>query len=1155
MATKEYELLFKLTAALGSNFSSTFQTAVNSANQLQSTMKALNTTAGKIDAYTKQQSAIEKNRVKIDELTKANEKLRSECGEDQKALEAIQPKIDANNTKISRLTESIGKQEQYLNRLGTELKEAGVNTDKLAQENERLTKTYKELGNAQAEVDRLTAAQEKNREAINKTRADLAKTVGVVAGMGAALYKGAVEPAIKFESAFVGMKKTVDGTEAELAEISNQFREMSKVIPASTTELFGVAEAAGQLGIKTDNIVDFTKVMVDLGQTTNLSATEAATELARFANVTGMSQKDFTKLGSVVVDLGNNFATTEADIVAMGTRLAGAGSLIGLSNSQIMGFSAALSSVGIEAEAGGSAFSKLMKRIKLSTELNTKDAKKDLADFGKVVGMTGAEFSTMFKKDAAGALNSFISGLSNMNEEGVSAIAVLDEMGFKEVRLSDTLLRAQNAHELFNDAIGMADTAWANNSALIDEANKRYVTTESQLATLKNTFGDIAISIGTVLLPPLNEAIGKIAEFTSGIATFAKENPEVVAKILKMGASLAGLAIGGQAVKLGYQEISGGILTVQTALAKFKLSHAQAAAEAMTGGAKISKLGKSLTGYFGGIKNALGGVDNAVSKFDFAKKLMGEFDAGSLGQVIQYGLSGVASNILSPFKAIGGLASGVTSKGLSKLSGILETFGKTKVGSFGKSVGGFFKSMGSSVGAWGKNVGGVFKSLGGTIGAVLKGPLGGLGSMFGGLFGKVMPIIAIISLLSAFLVKLSGGDISAFLEPLKAAFEQIQPVLQGVGEQFIKLGKDLLPMLADAAQKLMPLFGQLVSGLLPALMEVVKSIVPIVMELARTLLPAIIGVITELAPLLTDVITNVLPIITDILGALLPVITQLVKDILPIVVDVIGAILPLISQLIQAALPMLMSLLQALMPVITMLAEIFSSVLGGAISAIKPILDGLITILKGIIAFVTGVFTGNWSQAWEGIKNIFGGVFGSLVELVKAPFRIIISAVNGVIGGLNKLAIPDWVPGIGGKGINIPLIPTFATGSNYTPDTFIAGDPGPNAELVTNARGRKVFTAAQTSQIMQNINAAQRITQAIATPAPAVTVNTPASGAVSGGAQDVKLTVNYSPQITVNGNNPADLAGQLQNSENRVRQIFAEELRNFMEAQRRMKYA
>src|SRR5690606_23181063 len=157
------------------------------------------------------------------------------------------------------------------------------------------------------------------------------------------------------ESAFAGVEKTVDATEEELNALKKGIRDMAKEIPATTTEISKVAEAAGQLGIETDSILSFTRVMIDLGETTNLSAEEAATTLARFANVTKMSQKDFDKLGATIVDLGNNFATTEAEIAQMGMNLASAGTQIGMSQSDIMALATALSSVGLEAQAGGTA--------------------------------------------------------------------------------------------------------------------------------------------------------------------------------------------------------------------------------------------------------------------------------------------------------------------------------------------------------------------------------------------------------------------------------------------------------------------------------------------------------------------------------------------------------------------------------------------------------------------------------------------------------------------------------------------------------------------------------------------------------------------------------------------------------------------------------
>jgi TP901 family phage tail tape measure protein len=170
-----------------------------------------------------------------------------------------------------------------------------------------------------------------------------------IVGVGAA----AIKTSIDFESAFAGVVKTVDATEGELAQLEQGILEMSKELPASASEIAQVAEAAGQLGIRTEDILSFTRTMIDLGETTNLSADQAATALARFANIVQMPQDQFDKLGSTVVELGNKLATTEAEIVEMGLRIAGAGEQVGMTEAQIMALAGALSSVGIEAEAGG----------------------------------------------------------------------------------------------------------------------------------------------------------------------------------------------------------------------------------------------------------------------------------------------------------------------------------------------------------------------------------------------------------------------------------------------------------------------------------------------------------------------------------------------------------------------------------------------------------------------------------------------------------------------------------------------------------------------------------------------------------------------------------------------------------------------------------
>lgn len=213
---------------------------------------------------------------------------------------------------------------------------------------------------------------------INKTSDVLQKAGNSAQNIGTSLTHGVTIPiagavtavttaAVKWESAFAGVKKTNDeivdsngNIVYSYSDLEKGLRDLAKELPASHEEIAGVAEAAGQLGIQTDNVVSFTKTMIDLGESTNMSAETAATSFARFANITQMSQKDFERLGAVVVDLGNNLATTESEITEMGLRLAGAGKQVGMSQAEIMSFAAALSSVGIEAEAGGTAFSKVM---------------------------------------------------------------------------------------------------------------------------------------------------------------------------------------------------------------------------------------------------------------------------------------------------------------------------------------------------------------------------------------------------------------------------------------------------------------------------------------------------------------------------------------------------------------------------------------------------------------------------------------------------------------------------------------------------------------------------------------------------------------------------------------------------------------------------
>ncbi|KAB2337658.1 phage tail tape measure protein [Cytobacillus depressus] len=363
------------------------------------------------------------------------------------------------------------------------------------------------------------------------------------------LATASVKSAIDFETAFAGVRKTVDATEKEFAQFKKEILEMSKTIPAAATEIAIVAEAAGQLGIKKENIMGFTRTMVDLGVATNMSSDEAATALARLANITQMPQDQFDRLGATIVDLGNNLATTESEIVAMGLRIAGAGSQVGLTEAQILAFAGALSSVGIEAEAGGSAFSRVMIEI-ANASANGEDAIKAFSD---VAGMSAKDFQKLFKEDSAGAIIAFVEGLDKMSKEGKNVFGVLEDLGLSEIRVRDALLRASGAGDLFRESLEIGTKAWEENVALTKEAEERYKTTASQFQILWNRVKLIGITIGDALIPALLstlDAMSPLLDMLEQAAEWFKNlDPAIQVIIIAIGAIAA--AIGPVLATLG----------------------------------------------------------------------------------------------------------------------------------------------------------------------------------------------------------------------------------------------------------------------------------------------------------------------------------------------------------------------------------------------------------------------------------------------------------------------------------------------------------------------------------------------------------------------------------------------------------------------------
>lgn len=520
-------------------------------------------------------------------LTLLNDKLRLQeqsVQQYENALQGAKEQLAAaqqanDPEKIRQASDAVIDAEAALNRA----KAAVVST------RSEITKTNQQLNAAKSawtEAGKNLEAFGKKRDSVSKKMTAAGRTLTTVMttpilGLGAT----AVKASIGFESSFASVRKTVDATEAEFDQLAETSKRMSTEVAAGTDEINEVMAAGGQLGVATEHLSDFTRVMIDLGNSCeDLSADEAATTIAQFANIMGTSQSQFSNIGSTLVDLGNNFATTEKPIMEMAHRMAGAGKQVGLTEAQVLGFAAALSSVGIEAQMGGSAFSKALIKMEVASTTGG-DA---LEDFGKVAGMTGQQFKALWDSDPAAAFQSFIVGLSKLDDEGESAIAVLDEIGIKEVRLRDTMLRAVNATDLFSRAQNMATSAWKKNTALSEEANKRYATTESKLKNLKNTALLFGQQIGDDLNPTIRSLIDGADEL---LQKFLSMDESQRKQIIQFAAYAA--AAGPVLLVLG--KITKGVGTASASFGKFAIEVGKAG-----GGWRgfLSILGKSPAVWF-----------------------------------------------------------------------------------------------------------------------------------------------------------------------------------------------------------------------------------------------------------------------------------------------------------------------------------------------------------------------------------------------------------------------------------------------------------------------------------------------------------------------------------------------------------------------------
>lgn len=509
------------------------------------------------DAMAAQNAAMEEAARITNALRTPTEKYADELGNLERLYKAGHLSQETYNRAVKKATGELPSVAKAQAKYNEELREAAEVTKRAMSPAQKYSKEVKNL-KAMHAAGRITtqtykrSIRELNREfgqGAHKVAAYGSKISGVgrsMAAAGAAATLGLTVPILglagasvaagsAIDSAFSGLKKTVDAPASTLQNIRQEMEDMVMGgTPFDLTELLGIGETAGQLGIDTSNIVSFTKTIADLKVTTNLGD-EAATTLARIANITGLPQTEFEKLGSAIVALGNTTATTEAEIAAMMMRLSGAGRQIGLSVPDIAAISASLSSVGVEAEAGGTAFSQLFMRLSSAVA----GGGEDLEKFAKVAGLSGEKFATLFGEDAAGALKQLLTGLNRL--EGKDAILALEEMGIEGARLRDVMLRSAGAVDIMSEALKTAEDEFGAGTALAKEAAIRYASFASQVKNLWAQVKLLGADIFDVIAGPLLSGIAILKTWIAWFKNLSHGTKQVIVVFAAMLAAVGPL--------------------------------------------------------------------------------------------------------------------------------------------------------------------------------------------------------------------------------------------------------------------------------------------------------------------------------------------------------------------------------------------------------------------------------------------------------------------------------------------------------------------------------------------------------------------------------------------------------------------------------------
>lgn len=938
----------------------------------------------------------------------------------------------------------------------------------------------------------------------------------------AAATVASVKNAISYESSMADVAKVVDGLKDDNGELTAQYYEMSDAllelstrIPMTAEELTQIAAAAGQSGIARKEIVGFAEDAAKMGVAFDTTADQAGTWMAQWRTAFKMNQKEVTTLADQINYLGNVSGANALQLSGIVTAVGSLGDVGGLSAAQIAAIGDTMASVGVGEDVAATGIAKMITTMTAGSAATEKQSK-----VLKKLGIDATDLADRMQTDAQGAIIDFMEALQKL-PKAEQAAALKNYFGQESIKPISALYT--NLDELKKHFDQVADASLYAGS-MEDEYASRSATTENSIQLAKNALMRLSITYGQMFAPYVKLAADKVTEFLNKLTEMKPQmeaafgwimshGKEITATIGGIATALGGAAvaskakgaidIGKQLLGLGGNDATKKIKTslvqqitviAATASQTWKQTRELAAVDgagplALLGtlpGAALSsaadtKPAQAVTGYIARVKESfaglnlgnLGNEDGLVQRV--TKHIGGQLQTGiqaisesapaqalqqKISSIVQMGAGaiGKAQNIAG--KITGGIG-GAIGKGIGALSGAAGNLVTGTIGSGGldliSAVGGNIASLTSRLPAAANLIGTAFGPLTGIFGSILSSALP--------IVAVVSSIIAVISIMGDHLDDVRAAIGNVFGEQGLAVFDGAKAAIQNVGDTIAQAFSP--EKLATVRSAITGMFGEGAGAAFDGVVQIVQSVVGVLGQLVTFSTTYVKPIITEIFSFVTQ---TVLPGIMQAFSTAAPYISQIVSGLGSVILQVAT----MIAQAIQAALPVIMAVTQGVLAAFQVAVPVILSVVQSLVASFQAIVASIQGVFDGLIAFVTGVFTGNWSQAWEGIKQIFGNAFNALVELAKVPINAVIALINGAIDGINSLtgggiSIPDWVPVAGGQTFSLKLnkIPALAHGG-FTQGVSIAGEAGTEAVIsfMPTVRSANINTWQQAGRML-----------------------------------------------------------------------------------------